>query len=60
VKSCAGTRAEKETLSSSDLPSPAEARFAKAGAVEQARKQSMEEMSEKFRASGREVYVTEE
>jgi hypothetical protein len=39
--------AEKETLSSSE-------------AVEQARKQGMEEMSAKFRAAGAEVYVKEE
>jgi hypothetical protein len=52
--------AEKEALSSSDLPSSAEAGFAKAGAVEQVRKRGMAEMSEKFRASGGEMYVKEE
>jgi phosphomethylpyrimidine synthase len=60
VRDYAAKLAEKETLSSSDLPSPAEAGFAKAGAVEQARKQGMAEMSEKFRALGGEVYVAEE
>jgi phosphomethylpyrimidine synthase len=57
VRVHAAELAEKEPLSSSDLPSPAEAGFAKAGAVEQARKQGMAELSAKFRASGAEVYV---
>jgi phosphomethylpyrimidine synthase len=44
VRDYAAKLAEKETLSSSE-------------AVEQTRKQGMEEMSEKFRALGGEVYV---
>ena len=46
VRDYAAKLAEKETLSSSE-------------AVEQARKQGMEEMSEKFLAAGAEVYVKE-
>jgi phosphomethylpyrimidine synthase len=46
VRDYAAKLAEQETLSSSE-------------AVEQARKQGMEEMSAKFRASGGEVYVKE-
>ncbi len=34
-------------------------RFAKAGAVDHAKKQDIAEMSEKFRASGGEVYMKE-
>ena len=45
MRDYAAKLAEKETLSSSE-------------AVEQARKQGMAEMSEKFRALGGEVYVT--
>jgi phosphomethylpyrimidine synthase len=59
VRDYAAKLAEKEPLSSSDLASPAEAGFAKAGAVEQARKQGIVEMSAKFRALGAEVYVEE-
>jgi phosphomethylpyrimidine synthase len=47
VRDYAAKLAEKETLSSSE-------------AVEQARKQGMEEMSAKFRAAGAEVYVESE
>ena len=47
VRDYAAKLAEKETLSSSE-------------AVEQARKQGMAEMSEKFREMGSEVYVAEE
>jgi phosphomethylpyrimidine synthase len=47
VRDYAAKLAEKEALSSSD-------------AVEQARKQGMEEMSAKFRAAGAEVYVESE
>jgi phosphomethylpyrimidine synthase len=46
VRDYAAKLAEKETLSSSE-------------AVEQARNQGMEEMSEKFLAAGAEVYVKE-
>jgi phosphomethylpyrimidine synthase len=47
VRDYAARLKEKDTLSSSE-------------AVEQARKQGMAEMSEKFRALGGEVYVAEE
>ena len=47
VRDYAAKLAEKEALSSSE-------------AVEQTRKQGMEEMSTKFRAMGGEVYVKEE
>ena len=47
VRDYAAKLAEKGTLSSSE-------------AVEQARKQGMAEMSEKFRALGAEVYVEED
>jgi phosphomethylpyrimidine synthase len=47
VRDYAAKLAERETLSSGE-------------AVEQARKRGMAEMSEKFRASGGEVYVAEE
>jgi hypothetical protein len=57
VRVHAAKLAEKERFSSSDLPSPVEAGFAKAGAVEEARKQGMDEMSAKFCAGGGEVYV---